>query len=199
MEDEYLNLEGAEDYDIVMYDNSTITARQPDEGSLLVRRAPCLIRPPSDTGVAYNVETRTVRLDDPPNAGLYSWDAFRMETPHEVCQACKDAFNYYCQYRETRWSGSKDGKKPSMSNTVVHHFNLWSLVAFAKSGKCFLCTQLLESLERRFPEALDPDNIDKFHTEMCWVQVIGREEKDTLYFVLTDPATKRDTVGHITF
>lgn len=54
MEDEVKALNGpAADYDVIMVDNRASSARDADEGSLLVRRPPHVVRPAKDTGVFF--------------------------------------------------------------------------------------------------------------------------------------------------
>ena len=42
-----------------------------------------------------------------------------------------------------------------------------------------------------YGESLDPTNFETFRTEVCWKQGRELEEKDILYFVMTDPSRKR--------
>lgn len=78
----------------------------------------------------------------------------------------------------------------------MHHFNIFSLLAWASIDKCYLCQILLERLKQIYGESLDPTNFETFRTEVCWSQDCWSrdyqlEEKDTLYFVMTDPSRKR--------
>ena len=43
-----------------------------------------------------------------------------------------------------------------------------------------------------YKERLQPTNYEMFRTEVCWMQGRNLEEKDKLYFVITNPSCKRD-------
>jgi hypothetical protein len=77
-------------------------------------------------------------------------------------------------------------------NSVVHHFNIYSLFAWATVAQCYLCQMLLNSLERRFGKELNPANYGSFRTEICWKHAGELEGKDILYFVITNPSCSRD-------
>lgn len=51
---------------------------------------------------------------------------------------------------------------------------------------------LLKYLERRYGKELNLANYGSFRTEVCWKQAVKPEEKDTLYFVITNPSCARD-------
>ena len=51
---------------------------------------------------------------------------------------------------------------------------------------------LLNYLERRYGDKLTLVNFGSFRTEVCWKKNANLEEKDTLYFVLTNPSRTRD-------
>ena len=97
---------GDTDCDIMFINNSSDSYRDQKHGNLLVQRAPHQVRPPSDTGVHYwlNEADREfeVSLDSPPQLPDYEWNSVQLKTGHNMCQACLDVFNYYCQFIEAR-------------------------------------------------------------------------------------------------
>ncbi|EME39263.1 hypothetical protein DOTSEDRAFT_38483 [Dothistroma septosporum NZE10] len=168
MEEEVMAIKGpAEDYDIVMIANTSSSARDADEGSLLVRCQPHIVRPAKDTGVGFATDedgSVTLELNDPPNASRYQLDSLRLTTPHRLCLACTDAFNYFFA----------------------------SLIAFAEIDKCHLCQELAKNLQQRCPRAFEVDNSSRFRTELCWKRNSKLGDEITLYFVLAHPTAKRD-------
>ena len=92
-------------FDIFLYDNRSVSYRDPREGFLFIARAPRIIRPAADTGVRYSFnETNQeleVGLDTVPNRPEYERNSIRLKTGHKLCQACLDAFNYYCSYQDS--------------------------------------------------------------------------------------------------
>ena len=76
-------------------------------------------------------------------------------------------------------------------NSVVHHFNIFSLQAWANIAKCYLCQQLLSILDGMYGARLNTTNFENFRTEVCWRQRRKLEEEDRLYFVITNPSCKR--------
>lgn len=80
-----------------------------------------------------------------------------------------------------------------LSNSVVHHFNVHSLLAWATIDKCYLCQMLLNSLKRMYGKDLNSANYGAFRTEVCWKRNVNLNEKDTLYFVITNPSRPRST------
>ena len=79
-----------------------------------------------------------------------------------------------------------------MSNSVVHHFNLFSLRAWAKIHKCYLCEMLWEKLDRRYGHDLQAENYQQFRTEVCWEGYVELQNPIKLYFALTNPSAPRD-------
>ena len=100
--DEYERRGWSPDSDAMLIANGSWSYRDPKEGLLQVYRAPHQVRPPSDTGVhcrLHPTEEKTeLSLNDPPNQAQYRWDSFQLQTRHTLCQACLDAFHYYCEY-----------------------------------------------------------------------------------------------------
>jgi len=102
---ERLGPEG-KDCDMMVQSHASANYRDPADRSLIVRRAPHQVRPSADTGVYYSLveEGRLHRMDiglkEVPQLAQYEWKSVEIETAHNVCQACHDVFNYYCQYKE---------------------------------------------------------------------------------------------------
>jgi len=94
------------DYDIIEHDNRSDSYRDNDEGSLLVRREPQVIRPPEDTGVTYGFDeikqALQIGLNNSTRKPEYEWKSLKLRTQHKLCQACVDVLNYYCKYLERR-------------------------------------------------------------------------------------------------
>ncbi|KAL2073917.1 hypothetical protein VTL71DRAFT_11243 [Oculimacula yallundae] len=158
--------------DIICHDTRGESYRDPNEGSLIVRRAPHEVRPPADTGVVYSLDSEgglSLSLRSTPRAPEYKWNSFELRTEHPLCQACRDVFNYYCQYQEAQIEHRKipeeDRPRFALSNTVVHHYNIMSLHAWAVIDKCWLCQILLKKIKQRFGNSLGTHNYEDFRTQ----------------------------------
>ena len=178
--------------DNMIVDNSTASARDPNEASLMVGRAPHVVRPPHETGVQYRISEG--RLDVAlENCPSYPTDSIDVQTPHRLCQACLDVLHYYCQYQEARSTMTREEQIQQMSNTVIHHFNLVSLIARAQIDECHLCKQLYGQLKRRYSAALELESLEQYRTEVCWtISPKTDEGVGRLYFILTQPSLQRD-------
>ncbi|KAK0104778.1 hypothetical protein ONS95_005048 [Cadophora gregata] len=188
------------DYDIMTYDNRSESYRLPREGNLQVRRAPYEVRPPAHTGVQYSINAEgvfTLSLNNATQLPEYDWNSFKLDTDHHMCQACCDVFNYYCRYKEARLEHYQNQPKEkqnefALPNAVVHHFNIFSLLAWATIDKCWLCQTLLKNISFKFGRSLHAQNYEDFRTQLCWSQAVIMDQKEILYFVMTDPSKPVD-------
>ncbi len=211
------------DYDILEHDNRGVSYREPSEPSLRVQREPQEIRPSAHTGVLYNFDQEDVlqlSLENPTVLPEYEIDSVKLSTGHHLCQACLDVLNYYCKYKEIRsavcvcafpktesssdvfnkWEEAGNTprtKRFSLSNAVVHHFNIYSLLAFAEIDCCYLCNHLLENLRRGWRNTLTLDKYADYRMEVCFQQSSKMRGKDTIYFIFTNPLLERDTWNFI--
>ena len=80
-----------ENYDVLLHDNRSQSYRNQEDGTLFVGRQPHEVRPPSEIGVRYQITNSSHRPE-------YEIQALRLHTYHNLCQACVDCLNYYCQY-----------------------------------------------------------------------------------------------------
>ena len=74
----------------------------------------------------------------------------------------------------------------NMVPSVVHHFNVLSLLAFANVDHCYMCQMLLSNLKLHFPKAFEVESLESLRIETCWSRHSEANEKDTLFFILTD-------------
>ena len=100
-----------DDYDTFFSSNTSESYRDEQEDLLFVRRAPHQVRPPADTGVDYGRNEADQKyhlsLNNPPKRPEYNWNSVQLENARHICQACRDVFNYYCRYVETRLEVSR--------------------------------------------------------------------------------------------
>jgi hypothetical protein len=98
------------EWEIYAIDGRSVSYRDPEDGCLIVLRAPYNARLPQDTGVLVTLDERDgtyqLGLYDAPAKPEYERDAVIFESDHRLCQACKDVFNYYCRYIAARQSVS---------------------------------------------------------------------------------------------
>jgi hypothetical protein len=98
-------VEDKSDCDIMLSVNTTESYRRAKNARLYVPRAPHQVRPFSHTGAQYWLDGPDgieVSLNDPVEKQEYQRDSVRFRSGHQLCLACRDMFNYYCKYRETR-------------------------------------------------------------------------------------------------
>ena len=95
-----------DDYDVLSLANTSDNYRDERKETLFVRRAPHLVRAPTDTGVEYEIKEANqeckLTLNNPTHRSEYDWTSVQLNTGRLICQACHDVFNYYCKYIEAK-------------------------------------------------------------------------------------------------
>ena len=129
------------DYDTMYIPSLSVSYREPEEGSLFVKKPPIFIRPLAETGVVCSfdeVEKQTkVEINNIPRPG---WEAIQFISAHKLCPACLDVLDYYARYLVARQS-VRDLAQVEVPNTDLKSFRRsWKIVALNS------CWQILWSI-----------------------------------------------------
>lgn len=130
-------VEDKSDYDIMLVLNTTESYRREKDAQLYVSRAPHQVRPFSHTGVEYRLDGPDgieVSLNDPVENQEYQRDSVRFLSGHQLCLPCRDMFNYYCKYRETRIPVSYEVNK-DVTTSLKDHCSTIEKARAMKEGK----------------------------------------------------------------
>jgi len=98
---------GINDMDIVLINNTTGSARKDLEKTLYVPSRPHEARPYDHTGVVVEYGGQNgieLHLNDPSAAPRQIEPMIKLQSQHHLCLACTDAIDYFCRYRELRWT-----------------------------------------------------------------------------------------------
>jgi len=131
------------DYDTMLTTNATDSYREGKNAQLYVPRAPHQVRPFSHTGVEYRPDGPDgieVRLNNPVEKQEYQRDSVRFRSGHHLCLACRDMFNYYCKYRETRILVSHEVNK-DLPTSLKDHCSTIEKGKATKEGEKSQCSR----------------------------------------------------------
>ncbi|KIV83444.1 hypothetical protein PV11_05468 [Exophiala sideris] len=190
---------GINDMDILLMNNTIGSARKDTEEMLYVPSRPHEARPYDHTGVVVKLDGQNgveLHLNDPSPAPSEMEPMMQLQSEHELCLACTDAIDYFCHYRELRWTWHEDDEDDQqfpLPSNVVHHYNLWSLMAFAEIHKCFICQELWTRIQAAYP-SLEPEQLLKFRMECAWRKRRQNTEEDKIFFVMFDPDIPKEPV-----
>ncbi|KAI1625233.1 hypothetical protein EDD37DRAFT_608687 [Exophiala viscosa] len=188
---------GLNDIDILLVNNTTEAARKDKEKGLYVPSRPHEVRPYDHTGVVVTLGSQNrleLQLNDPSPAPYDIEPMMKLQSQHKMCLACTDAIDYFCRYRELRWTWNENNEEPfPIPSNVVHHYNLWSLMAFAQIHKCFICQELWARIQFYYP-SLEPEQLLKFRMECAWAKRCLNTEEDKIVFMMFDPDIPKEPV-----